>query len=69
MPTSVLTPYKLTKTQKKSLLDYIEGRKGIGETCRALGVPNNRVYVMVVTIARHAASTGSIDVKELLKKY
>lgn len=69
MAINVLTPYKLTKQQKKALLEYMEGRKGIREISKTLGVSNTRIYVMVATITRHASTTGSIDAKTLLSKY
>jgi hypothetical protein len=69
MPFHALTPYKLTKTQKKALIDYLEGRTGIEETAKALRVYRTRIYVMVATIARHAASTGKLDAKTLIAQY
>ena len=69
MPIQSLTPYKLTKTQKKALVEYMEGRKGIQETAAALNVYRSRIYVMLATIARHQCSTGRMDAKEILKNY
>lgn len=69
MPFNALTPYKLTKVQKKALIDYMEGRIGIQEAAVILRVYRSRIYVMVATIARHAASTGKLDAKALIAKY
>lgn len=69
MATNIVTPYKLTKVQKKALVDLLEGRKGIQETAALLGMTKTRIYVMATSILRHAASTGTIDAKTLIAKY
>lgn len=69
MATNVLTPYKLTPSQKKQFIAYLSGKQGIQETAKKLGMTRTRIYVMVTVIMRHAASTGSLDAKDLIAKY
>lgn len=64
-----IAPYKLTRTQRKALLDHLEGRVAFIETSRRLGVTKQRLYTMLAVIFRHAAGTGKIDAATLLKDY
>lgn len=64
-----LAPYQLTATQRKVVLDHLQGRKGFLATAEQLGVTKQRLYTMLAVIFRHASSTGTIDAKELLKNY
>lgn len=64
-----LAPYKLTATQRKAILDHLEGRKGFLATAQRLGVTKQRLYTMLAVIFRHSTGEGRIDAKELLTHY
>lgn len=69
MPINQLTPYKLTKTQKLALENYLAGKVGVDQTAAIFGASRQRIYTIVTLIMRHAGTTKTIDVKELLKNY
>jgi len=69
MPKNVLTPYKLTRPQRRALADYFMHRKGADETANTLGITRQRLYTMITTIVRHMSRTKRIDIEQLLKDY
>lgn len=60
---------KLTKTQKKLLVEYLTQKRSINTTAERFGQSTTRIYSIVNTIMRHASSNGIIDIEELLKNY
>lgn len=70
MPTNVLsTPYKLKASSRKALAKFLNGEAGINETAQAMSTTRQRVYTMATAIFRHAASSGKLDIKVILKDY
>lgn len=69
MPKNVLTPYKLTRPQRRALADYLMHRKGVDETAMKLGITRQRLYTMTTTIVRHMCKTRRIDIETILKDY
>lgn len=69
MPINQLAPYRFTKEQRNAVEQYLTGKMGINEAAAVFGATRQRMYTIVSLIARHAATTGAINAKELLKKY
>jgi DNA-directed RNA polymerase sigma subunit (sigma70/sigma32) len=62
-------PFKLSKTQKKYLSQFLMGEATITATAQAMNMTYQRVYTMASALTRHASSTGLINLEELLKNY
>lgn len=65
----MITPYRLTKSHKTAVEQYLKGNVGLTNTEKRMGLTKQRIYTMVTHIMRHSCTTGRIDIKELLRDY
>ena len=61
--------YRLSKKDKQSLRQYLEGEITQKETAAALGIPHQRLYTLITYLTRQWVQDAHLDAGSLLQDY
>ncbi|MFM2394176.1 MAG: hypothetical protein RLZZ546_2158 [Bacteroidota bacterium] len=61
---------KLTSVEKKSIVDFLNGKLSFEKIAKVLGLSNKQsVYTQMTIIFKDLVESEKINIKDLLKKY